>query len=225
MNIFTYDAWAMSIFLIIISSAAFMILENVGRANFHGNNDSEEFTMVNSLALSLGLLIQNSYAVETNKMSSRILYLAISASTLVLFAYYTCDMTSRLTGPPAIPIKSFADVEKYGYKIVVASEGMHAKYLKEVNPQIYKKSLKVKSLLIPVKLMLEHPNYLWFAEDSCCVTRKELVSLIIDETSPVHYGFAFQLNSEFTDLFNHHLLKMTEAGVIQRLRYPIQLQL
>ena len=221
MKIFTYDAWAMCIFLIIVSSAAFMILENVGRANFHGNNDSEEFTMVNSLAVSLGLLIQNSYAVETSKMSSRILYLAISASTLVLFAYYTCDMTSRLTGPSAIPIKSFADVEKYGYKIVVTPEGTSGRHLKDVFPQIFKKSLKVKSFQIPVKLMLEHPNHLWFAEDSDAVTRKELVSLIIDETSLVHYGFAFQLNSEFTDLFNHHLLKMAEAGVIQRLRYPI----
>ena len=209
-------------FLIITSSVAFLILENIGRANFHGNIDSEEFTVSNSLALSLGLLIQNSYAVETSKMSSRILYLAISVSTLVLFAYYTCDMTSRLTGPPDIPIKSFDDVNKYGYRVIVNKDGSSQEYLKRVAPQIFENSMKISnSLQVPVQLMVEHPNHLFYGEDSDAVLRKDVVSLIIDETSLSNYAFAFQLNSEFTDLFNHHLLKMTEAGVIQRLRNPI----
>ena len=205
-------------FLIILSSTAFLILENVGRANFHGNNDSEEFTMSNSLALSLGLLIQSSYAVETSKMSSRILYLAVSASTLVLFAYYTCDMTSRLTGPAAIPIKSFADVKKFGYRVIITGQGSSAERLEHLAPQIFEESLKVNSFNIPVQMMLENPKQLFFAEDSEAVTRKDILSLSIAETSLVNYAFAFQLNSEFTNLFNHHLLKLGEVGVIQRLR-------
>ena len=216
----------MCIFLIIVSSAAFLILENVGRVNFHGNIDSEEFTVSNSLALSLGLLIQNSYAVETNKMSSRILYLAISASTLVLFAHYTCDMTSRLTGPPAMPIKSFADVKKNSYQVIINPEGTSPDYLNKSDPQLYENSLKIPNLMTPpVELMEKHPNYLYFAEDSYSATRNEFISLIIDETSLVNYAFAFRLNSEFTDLFNHHLLKMSETGITQRLRDSIQLQL
>ena len=216
----------MCIFLIIVSSVAFMILENVGRANFHGNTDSEEFTVSNSLALSLGLLIQNSYSVETSKASSRILYIAISASTLVLFAYYTCDMTSRLTGPPATPIKSFAEAKKNGYKIIINPEGTSANYLRDKDQQLYENSLKIPNLMAPpIERMLKNPNYLYFAEDSYSATRKEFTSLIIDETSLVNYAFAFQLNSEFTDLFNHHLLKMRETGIIQRLRDSIQLQL
>ena len=205
-------------FLIILSSAAFLILENVGKANFHGNNDSEEFTMSNSLALSLGLLIQNSYAVETSKVSSRIMYLAVSASTLVLFAYYTCDMTSRLTGPAAMPIKSFADVKKYGYRVIITGEGTSAGRLEHLAPQIFEESMKVESFNIPVQLMLENPKHLFFAEDSEAVTRKDIMSLNIAEIALVNYAFAFQLNSEFTNLFNHHLLKMGEAGVIQRLK-------
>ena len=205
-------------FLIILSSTAFLILENVGRANFHGNNDSEEFTMSNSLALSLGLLIQSSYAVETSKMSSRILYLAVSASTLVLFAYYTCDMTSRLTGPAVIPIKSFADVKKFGYRVIITGQGSSAERLEHLAPQIFEESLKVNSFNIPVQMMLENPKHLFFAEDSEAVTRKDILSLSIAETSLVNYAFAFQLNSEFTNLFNHHLLKLGEVGVIQRLR-------
>ena len=216
----------MCIFLIIVSSVAFMILENVGRANFHGNTDSEEFTVSNSLALSLGLLIQNSYSVETSKASSRILYIAISASTLVLFAYYTCDMTSRLTGPPTMPIKSFADVKKNGYMVIVNPHGSSAVYLNKSDTQLYENSLKMPNLVAPpVELMLKHPNFLYFAEDSYSATKKEFVSLNIDEAKPVNYAFAFQLNSEFTDLFNHHLLKMSETGIIQRLRDSIQLQL
>ena len=77
------------------------------------------------------------------------------------------------------------------------------------------------SLQVPVQLMVEHPNHLFYTEDTDAVLRKDVVSLIIDETLLSNYAFAFQLNSEFTDLFNHHLLKMTEAGVIQRLRNPI----
>ena len=168
------------------------------------------------------MLIQNAYAVEMRIMSSRILYLAISASTLVLFAYYTCDMTSRLTGPPVMPIKSFDDVKKYGYRVIINPEGSSQAYLKDRAPQLFENSMKVSNLnQVPVQLMLDHPNHLYYAEDTDAVVRKDVVSLIIDETSRSNQAFAFQLNSEFTDLFNHHLLKMVEAGVIQRLRNPI----
>ena len=223
MQIFTYDAWAMCMLLIILSSAAFLILENVGRAKFHGTNDSEEFTMSNSLALSLGMLIQNNYAVEMSKMSSRMLYLAISASTLVLFAYYTCDMTSRLTGPSVIPIKSLDDVKKYGYKIIIASASA-ASHLRIVAPHIYEDAKKVSYPESPedqVKFLLEHPNHFLYHEDTEAVTSNDLVSLSIDETSLVNLAFAFQLNSEFTNLFNYHLNKMGESGVMKRFRDSI----
>ena len=206
-------------FLIIISSAAFLALENVGRAKFHGYNDSEVFSVSNSLALSFGLLIQSPYAVETSKMSSRILYLSISFSTLLLFTYYTCDMTSRLTGPSTMPIKSINDTKKYGYKVVVTEGGSSADHLSHSAPQVYEESLMVESFKIPDQLMLENPGYLFYAEDSQAVTRKDILSLNIAEALLVNYAFAFQLNSEFTDLFNHHLLKMNEAGLIQRMRY------
>ena len=224
MQIFTYDAWAMCMLLIILSSAAFLILENVGRAKFHGTNDSEEFTMPNSLALSLGMLIQNNYAVEMSKMSSRMLYLAISASTLVLFAYYTCDMTSRLTGPSVIPIKSLDDVKKYGYKIIINPRSGAAGHLRIVAPHIYENAKKVSylvSLEDQVKLLLEHPNHFLYHEDTEAVASNDLVSLSIDETSLVNLAFGFQLNSEFTKLFNYHLQKMGESGVIQRARDSI----
>ena len=208
-------------FLIIVSTGAFLILENVKKANFNGMTDSEKFTMLDSLALSLGLLIQNAYAIEMCKMSSRILYLAIWASTLVLFAYYTCDMTSRLTGPSVIPVRSYDDVKKYGYKVIVGPAGVHAEYLKNVAPQIFENSMKVHNLFQAVQLMSEHPNHLYYGYDSEAVMSKDVVSLSIDETILLNSAFAFQLNSEFTDLFNYYLRKMGEAGNIQRLRDPI----
>ena len=233
MNIFDYDVWVLCMVLVILASCAFHVLENVGRANFHGNQDSEEFTMANSLALSLGMLIQNPYAVETSRMSSRILYLAISASTLVLFAYYTCDMTSRLTGPPAvIPIKSFEDVIQNGYKVLLHPKGPSAFSLKHGSRaarEIYQNSMSEPGLLLSVggleeavPLMLKHANYLLLSEDSETIVRKDVLSLDIDETVKVNFAIGLQLNSEFTDLFNHHLLKMSEAGVIQRMRDFIQ---
>ena len=236
MGIFNYDVWVMCTILIILSSCAFLVLENVGRANFHGIHDSEEFAISNSLALSLGMLIQNPYSVKTSRMSSRILHFAMSASTLVLFAYYTCDMTSRLTGPPPDnPIKSFYDVIQHGYKVILYPEGFHSSTtLKNGNSaarQIYDNSMREPGLVLDfggngfenaIALMLKHPNYLFFAEDSQTVTRKDVLSLDIDEASSDYYAIGLQPDSEFTDLFNHHLLKMGEAGVIQRMRDFIQ---
>ena len=127
-------------------------------------------------------------------------------------------MTSRLTGPSTMPIKSINDTKKYGYKVVVTEGGSSADHLSHSAPQVYEESLMVKSFKIPDQLMLENPGYLFYAEDSQAVTRKDILSLNIAEALLVNYAFAFQLNSEFTDLFNHHLLKMNEAGVIQRMR-------
>ena len=226
MEIFTYEAWAMCLLLITLSTAAFLALEHVGKANFHGTNDSEKFTKSNSLAFSLSMLIQRSYAIEMSKLSARILYLAITASTLVLFAYYTCDMTSRLTGPSSIPIKSFDDVIKYGYKVIIYSGGAMETFLEQFAPQILKNSMKIPripnfDLNTRVQILLEHPKHLLWDEDTDTMTRKDVLSLSIDETSLIHLAFAFQLNSEFTDLFNYHLSKMDETGVIQRARYPL----
>ena len=231
MKIFTHEAWTVCLLLIILSSLAFLLLENVGMANFHGTNDSEEFTSSNSLALSLGMLIQKSYTIEMCKISSRILYLAISASTLILFAYYTCDMTSRLTEPSSHPIKSFDDVIKYGHKVIVCCNGnptTNAGYLAELAPQVYDDSVKMTktqwgSFRSAVEAMLVNPIHLLYHDNIEAVTMNEVVSLNIDETSLINVAFAFRLNSEFTDLFNYHLHKRGETGVIQRARYPFSL--
>ena len=147
-------------------------------------------------------------------------------------------MISRLTGPPAvIPIKSFDDVIQHGYKVLFNQEGSSAALLRNspldsAARQIFNTSstsdsgllLDSGSLEAAMAVMLKHPNYLFFAEDSQTITRKDVLSLDIEEGKTVNYAIGLQPNSEFTDLFNHHLLKMDEAGVIQRMREFIQFE-
>ena len=59
---------------------------------------------------------------KSKLLTSRVLTMTISILTFLFFAYYTTDITSEMTsGAPKIPIRTFEDVVRYGYRVVTYS--------------------------------------------------------------------------------------------------------
>lgn len=85
---------------------------------------TEPFTLLSSVGLSLGMLIQRPYPVETALLASKITYFVVGIAACLIFAYYTSDLTSRMTGPLVYPVKSFDDVIPNGYSVVVVENGL-----------------------------------------------------------------------------------------------------
>ena len=119
-DIFPVNVWVLIATSFLILAMAFYIISTSGVNKFHENSDSESFGLLNSMALSVILAMQLSYDVIVNSTSERIIYLAGSIMAYILFSYYECDLTARMTTASAKDdIRNFQDVIDKEYKVLV----------------------------------------------------------------------------------------------------------
>ena len=72
------------------------------------------------LMASLYCIQQGSHPGNMDLVAKRLLALTTSAITLIVWIYYSNDITSKMTaGSPPIPVKTFDDVLDQGYKVIV----------------------------------------------------------------------------------------------------------
>ena len=69
----------------------------LGLEIFHEKTDSEPFGLDNALALVLSAHVLKSYPMSFKTIPSKVLFVTLSASAYLLFAYYTADLTSMMT--------------------------------------------------------------------------------------------------------------------------------
>ena len=187
-----------------------------------------------SSALSLVCLftIQMGSHMNSKMMALRVLTFSLSILTLLLFAFYTTDITAKMTsGPSDIPIRNFEDVVSHKYKVVTHStyyegilsrsklgsgkrevhnnqfEGImgHDEAIKEVVRDSDSKTLYYAT---PSQLMPLNP--------SDKLLKDQLFALKMDDSVYSTAGLALQLDSEFRQIFNHYILKAYETGEFMR---------
>ncbi len=75
--------------------------------------------------------LQISSIVKCSNTSAKMLFCITSAFAYLIFTYYTCDLTARMTsGSPGNPIRSFQDVMDGGYHVVVQAHIIFSTYPK-----------------------------------------------------------------------------------------------
>merc|ERR1711884_591513 len=68
---------------------------------------------------SLYCIQQGSHPGNMDLMAKRLLALTTSAITLIVWIYYSNDITSKMTaGSPPLPVRTFDDVLDQGYKVI-----------------------------------------------------------------------------------------------------------
>ena len=124
------------IFTGLISFASiFFLISQSGIDNFHINPDSEHFGFTNSIGLSMMLLMQLTYQISTKAMSTRVIFYTASISLFIIYSYFACDLTARMTaGPAAVPIRNFQDVLEEGYQVVVNPDSSNHNVLRDSEP-------------------------------------------------------------------------------------------
>ena len=166
-------------------------------------------------------------------LGKRLLALTASMLTLLMFVYYTNDITAKMTsGGPKIPIRTFDDVIHHEYKVIVASS-----YYKSIletakhgtaKLQVYKKDIKnepIRDYNEALKEIISDPKTLWFTDKLTTVPVtaiweelfNQVVALKMDDSGYTITGFGLQKESEFLKMFNHYLLKENENGIRNRL--------
>ena len=186
LKIFSTTTWAIICAALICIALGSYVMNALGLSRFHGTNDPEDFTIVNGIGLSMLFLMQLSYDMNRSTISSRILLLMCGISFYLIFAYYTSDLTAQMTSKPqGSPVKSFEDVIKGDYKIIVTPGTAQFAQLKNSVPgsakyQVYQDQIKanptslVKNQAEAIQVMKEQEKTLYFYTSTAVFITEEL---------------------------------------------------
>jgi hypothetical protein len=229
-DIFPNTTWFLCGAMLLVISAGFVIIEKTGMNKFHSFSDSESFAILNSVALSALLLFQLTYNIFIRSKSAMILFLLSSLATYIIFSFYTCDLTARMTsGPSDIPIRSFQDVLDRKYKVVVVDGSSNQNFLKTaregsaMHETYYTAMDENPSALVQSneggkKETLAREKTLFFVSVLSILGDDQFIALRLTDAIYGYSGWALRKNSEFTDFINYHLSQMDEDGTKSILR-------
>ena len=146
-EIFPHTVWYVICGLVLSISTCFAITNYSGKNNMHDKFDSEKFTIMNGLGLSLTFFRQIYYDVNINCKSTRILFILSAVSTYLLYIHYTAYLTAASTYVKKTPIASFRDVLNGGYQVVVWENSVFHDLLRDAKSgtamnEVYQKTMK-----------------------------------------------------------------------------------
>ena len=170
-------------------------------------------------------LMQLDCTLTPQQLSTKTLFMTCSFFAYLIFTFYTCDLTARMTsGSADSPIGSFQDVLDRGYQVTVTNSSASEELLKSSpkgsaistvylttmrgNPKAY-----MKGGPYSLARLLKEPKTLYFSSAKRVQGSTKYTALNIKEKIITYDGWTFAKGSELTPLFNYHLFKMEENGV------------
>ena len=165
----------------------------------------------------------------TGKQSAiRCLALTISILTLVVFIYYTSDITAQMTSTDSeIPVRTFEDVIYHDYKVVAVNSytiDLLAKAKQgTAKHETYNRLWELPEYADALQNVIDDPKTLLFSWEGVLVDNRtqrfqsQVYALKMDDATNSFMSFGLQKNSEFCQIFNHYLQKQLEHGINRRL--------
>ena len=135
LEIFPNTVWYVSGVLVVVTALCFYTINHFGINYMHHSHDSEKFTLLNGLGLSMTFFRQIYYNdVNIKGMTTRILFILSAASTYLMYVHYTAYLTAASTSAKDISINSFGDVLSGGYNVFVWEHTTQHDDLKNAKP-------------------------------------------------------------------------------------------
>ena len=220
-NIFPLAAWLTGLGLTVVCGICFSI----------SNHES----VAQGITLMVRLFLQLGYEMPARRFASKVLLIVAALSLMVVYLYYTADLTARMTSEPQKHnIKSLEDAESQGYKVITPPLGYRAFNIFANAPKgsifnrIYKSKIHevvpegtwsgIKLHGEQIKRIKEDSKALYFGVLQRSIEKVGIEALDIAEAVLIFMGIAVQKDSEFFALLNHHIFMMIESGKINRLK-------
>ena len=282
-TVFGTPQWLLYFSILLLISISLPLIHVVSK---RGQPDARGFPIYEGIVMISFFLIQRNYPGLVHAASKRILALTTAILTMLVYIYYSNDITSKMTaGPAPVPIKTFQDVLDRGYQVITVGT-YHMRLLRDDCENVedyenqigtpkcsvylrefYKERERVTfcqmalSVDIPFcsmwtvytkkttseceqfidecrkwkipwwwewnqknidhsgEIIMNDPMTLFYCTSSCLadkITNGEVMALKMDDTYYSRRGFALRGDSEYLPLFNHHLLKAFETGILHR---------
>ncbi len=176
-------------------------------------------------------------SVMRRALSFKIFLVSVSAMSVVLFAFYTGDITAQMAvrdRPPTL--RNFQDVLDAGVGVAVQPNSFDETYLKSAaegsaTARVYEMIMKNDNFgytnddffaAIPViDAILNDPGgFAIFSSYFASVPWfPEVLPLAhFEDTFASHLSFALQRDSEFSPLFRYHMTAMRQGGIMKKIR-------
>ena len=146
-EIFPYSAWYLCSGMILVLSTCFYVVDSTGINVLHGQFDSEKFSFMNGMGLSLTFFRQIYYNVNIKCKSTKLLFILSALSTYLLYIHYVAYLTAASTHTKTNKISSFWDVISGEYQVSVWKYGVFHDLLRYANRgtamgEVYHKTMK-----------------------------------------------------------------------------------
>ncbi len=173
-------------------------------------------------------LIQKSSFEETDCfkfLSWKLLGLSTSAVSFVLFACYGADLTAKMTAGSSGPsLKSMQDLLDLDYKLHMVKGTVFYDLFKHSKPgsvmrELFDNNLETMESSSFLEQQLQRQSKAAFlASDFAFLGNKELLFLRnFDDTIVSQLAFGYQKDSDLTKLFDYHLTKIIQSGMLQKI--------
>ena len=202
-------------------------IKKSGKKDYKLDSTSSGFALVYLYTIQMGS------HTNSKQLSPKLLTLSTSFLTLLLFVYYTTDITAEMTsGPSEIPIRTFHDVVHHNYRVVtdtayyenILANAKHGTAKNEVYNNYFERNEKYDKEET-IRQVVNNPKTLYYANlhnqigqnPSQKLLRDKTLALKMDDAVYATATLGLQKDSEFTQLFNHFILKAMESGCFKRL--------
>ncbi len=226
LGIFAVQGWLFTATLIAFTALGFFL---VARERYP-EETAPVATLARGATLSARHHLHLGVTVPAPAWSVRILIWTSSIGGLLVYTYYTCDLTA-LTTSSSEPsyVRSFNDVIEQQYQVVVLNDSAAEEILSTSRPRspmrrVYETTMVGKRDAFTAireegnRIVLDRPKHLMFGTDLLPGLDGRFVALDIEDAYKGQLAFGLRKNSEFTDLFNYHLHRMEVAGLLSRIR-------
>ena len=237
-RVFGVIQWTLFMMLLIAFAAATTMMLKWRREQWQ---DTQINYAPTAIGTSILFAIQMGEHPDTKNFGHRILTLTASFLTLLLWVYYTNDITAEMTsGPPEIGVKTFEDVLHYNYRVVAWSRHL-IDQLRDSDPDTAKHEAynryfgngeEAVDIVETIHDMISdsESKTLLYTQKITVIPKSPYEKLLMDKIYPLKMddasynllGYGLQKDSEFLGIFNHFLLKAMEHGIFMRLGRSIQ---
>ena len=181
-----------------------------------------KFTLGDSFALVLLLIAQRDMNHVKSAVSVKIIFLVTVFFGYLTYSYYTAILTSVMaTNPPKVRISSFQDVLERGLSITgwkgsaieqfaISADKDSAMHQVYANSDGFSDSYEEQMRLLKEGVLIWGSVIEFSGETG-------VKFYDISEERKTLYGFVLQKDSEFTRLFDHHILRLKQTGVIKQI--------
>ena len=225
-HIFHVVSWGVIAVFVFLMSLGFVLIRKYDLDKFH--DDSEEFTVINSIGVVTSALLQKSYPLTINALSSKIIFMTLYLSSFLLFAFYTADLTAMMTtSSPPNEVNTFETIIGDGYKIVTWDKGLlHDLFVTSKSQPyhgIYTKHMESDpESMIQFgqdigQVLAEHENYAFFGSALYFYNRTDIDKLDVIGSYDTFLALGLQKDSELLPLFDYYLIKMKQSGLLAKL--------